>query len=76
MLPPGVEAELADVDAAAAAASSHPERREARLVIAVLRGGSSAAVLRVRDTDGADGALLTGPDLAPNLAAALLATLD
>jgi hypothetical protein len=75
MLPPAAEAELADVDAAAAA-SSHPERREARLVVAVLRGGSSAAVLRLRDTDGAEEALLTGPDLAPNLAAALLATLE
>ncbi|MDT4957538.1 MAG: hypothetical protein QOD31_1337 [Pseudonocardiales bacterium] len=76
MLPPAAEAELADVDAAAAAASSHPERREARLVVAVLRDGSSASVLRLRSTDGGDEPLLTGPDLAPNLAAALLATLE
>jgi hypothetical protein len=76
MLPPAAEAELADVDAAAVAASSHPERREARLVVAVLRDGSSASVLRLRSTDGGDEALLTGPDLAPNLAAALLATLE
>jgi hypothetical protein len=75
MLPPAAEAELADFDGVAAAASSHPERREARLVVAVLRDGTSAAVLRLRDTDGVDGELLTGPDLAPNLAAALLATL-
>jgi hypothetical protein len=75
MLPPAAEAELAEVDSAAVA-SSHPERREARLVVAVLRDGSSAAVLRLRDMDGVDEALLIGPDLAPNLAAALLATLD
>jgi hypothetical protein len=80
LLPPTAEAELADVDAAAAA--SHPERREARLVVAVLRDRTSAAVLRLRDIDGVDAAdgvdkaLLTGADLAPNLAAALLATFD
>ena len=49
-----------------------PARREARLVVAVLRDGSSEAVLRLRDH--ADD-LLSGPDLAPNLAAALVATL-
>lgn len=76
MLPPAVEAELADVDAAASAAANHPERREARLVVAVLRDGSSAAVLRLRDTGSDEQNLLTGPDLAPNLVAALLATLD
>jgi hypothetical protein len=76
MLPPAAEAELADVDAVAAAASSHPERREARLVVAVLRDGTSASVLRLRGSDGADEALLAGPDVAPNLAAALLATLE
>lgn len=76
LLPPSAEAELADVDAAAAAAASHPDRREGRLVVAVLRDGSSAAVLRLREGDGADEALLTGSDLAPNLMAALLATLE
>jgi hypothetical protein len=49
------------------------ERREARLVVAVLRDGTSAAVLRLR---GADDDLLTGPDLAPNLVRALLTTLE
>ena len=72
ILPPSAEAELTD-DHLAARASSHPERREARLVVAVLRDGDSAALLRLRDADGADD-LLTGPDLAPNLVAALLAT--
>lgn len=73
MLPPSVHDEVAD-DVAAA---GHPRRREARLVVAVLRGGSSAAVLRLRGTDGdRDDDLLIGADLAPNLAAALLATFD
>ena len=48
----------------------------ARLVVGVLREGGTAAVLRLRGADGSpDGELLTGPDLAPNLADALLATL-
>lgn len=74
ILPPSAEAALDELGAAAAAA--HPQRREARLVVAVLRDGSSAAVLRLRAADGAtDTDLLTGPDLAPNLARALVDTL-
>lgn len=53
-------------------APDDPSRREARLVVAVLRDGASEAVLRLRDHPDD---LLSGPDLAPNLAAALLATL-
>lgn len=71
MLPPGVQDGLAD-DARAA---KHPQRREARLVVAVLRDGTSAAVLRLRGAQGSEDDLLTGPDLAPNLVEALLATL-
>jgi hypothetical protein len=66
ILPPSAEADSPE------SAAAHPERREARLVVAVLRDGSSAALLRLRG--GADD-LLTGPDLAPNLVTALLATL-
>ncbi len=72
LLPPGVEGEVGDDPVTAA---NHPERREARLVVAVLRDQTSAAVLRLRGTDGSDDDLLTGPDLAPNLVEALLATL-
>ena len=54
-------------------APDDPARHEARLVVAVLRDGTSEAVLRLRDH--ADD-LLSGPDLAPNLAAALVATLN
>ena len=72
MLPPTAQHTLGkDPDAAA----SHPERREARLVVAVLRDGTSAAVLRLRGARATDDDLLTGPDLAPNLVEALLATL-
>lgn len=74
ILPPSAEAGLSDDDALTRAAA-HPERREARLVVGVLRDGSSAALLRLRGVDGAGDDLLTGPELAPNLVDALLATL-
>jgi hypothetical protein len=75
ILPPAAEAGLR-ADEAASRAAGHPDRREARLVVGVLRDGSSAALLRMRGLDGGADDLLTGPDLAPNLVAALLATLD
>lgn len=70
VLPPSAE----DVDTAEEAAA-HPERREARIVVGVLRDGSSAALLRLRPVGGGEEDVLTGPDLAPNLVQALLATL-
>jgi hypothetical protein len=87
ILPPSADGHVDDP----AAAARHPERREARLVVAVLRGGGSGSVLRLRAAGtgpggpgaGGSGAsasepseLLTGTDLAPNLAAALHATLE
>ena len=77
LLPPSAEAGLDDlaVDAALDHATSHPDRREARLVVAVLRDGRSATILRLRGAEGEGDDLLTGPDLAPNLSAALLETL-
>lgn len=75
ILPPSAEAELTDEQAATGAAG-HPERREARLVAGVLRDGTSAALLRLRGTDAGGDDVLTGPDLAPNLVRALLATFD
>jgi hypothetical protein len=72
ILPPGAEDALESAESAA----THPERREARLVVAVLRDGSSAAMLRLRGRSGLpDDDLVTGPDLAPNLVTALVATL-
>jgi hypothetical protein len=76
MLPPTAEPALDDlaIEEAVSAAASHPERREARLVVAVLRTGQTAGLLRLRGVDGAGDDLLTGHDLAPNLVAALNAT--
>lgn len=73
LLPPSAEQELG-AEPVLSTVAAHPHRRDARLVVAVTRDGRSAAVLRLRQTDGEDG-LLTGPDLAPNLVTALLATL-
>jgi hypothetical protein len=75
VLPPSAEQELAE-PVRATEAARHPERREARLVVAVLRDGGTGSVLRLRATDGDADELLTGADLAPNLAAALRATLE
>ena len=91
MLPPDAESTLDDAlaplladhdaaDAAArAAAESHPERREARLLAAVLRDGASLCLLQLRpedDEEFADLDLLTYPNLAPNLVEALHNTFD
>ncbi|MDP9116234.1 MAG: PPA1309 family protein [Actinomycetota bacterium] len=80
LLPPSAEAEIPEIldGSSLAAVADHPDRREARLVVAVLRDGTSAAVLRLRSTSTAPqdaDDLLTGPDLAPNLVRALRATL-
>lgn len=82
VLPPSAEADLPDADLPSGAAdlaqvSAHPQRREARLVVGVLRDGTAATLLRLRGAGGTDtdDDLLTGPDLAPNLTAALRGTL-
>jgi len=77
MLPPSAEAEFADLDVVAAAsrAVGHPDRQDARLVVAVLRTGQAASILRLRGAGEAADDLLTGADLAPNLVSALAATL-
>ena len=75
VLPPEAEAELpADGEAMRKTAAEHPQRREARLVAAVLRDGATACVLRLRGADADE--LVESPDLAPNLTRALLATLE
>jgi hypothetical protein len=81
VLPPTAEADLGELpdDPAQArrAAAEHPQRREGRLVAAVLRDGFGACVLRLRaaDTDQPCDELVEDPQLAPNLLRALLATL-
>jgi hypothetical protein len=78
MLPPSAEPDLDDlaVESAAAQVAGHPDRREARLVVAVLRDGRAAGMLRLRTPAGIADDLLTGPDLAPNLVGALLDTFE
>lgn len=74
MLPPEAEEGMPRHADVVDWAGSHPERREARLAVAVLRDGSRACTLRLRGAEEEE--LLVGPDLAPALADALAATLD
>jgi hypothetical protein len=88
VLPPAAEAELDqavagaegsqdDLDRVAVrVAQRHPDRRDARLVVAVLRAGGHCCLLRVRGTGDQPDELVEHPDLAPNMVNALLRTLD
>lgn len=92
VLPPSAETDLDDAlaprladahaadEAARHAAHSHPERRDARLIAAVLRDGPSLCLLQLRPSDDDDPfagiELRTYENLAPNLVAALYATLE
>lgn len=85
VLPPQAESELdravsdaADEQAADTAlriARSHPDRRDARLVVAVLREGGHCCLLRVRGVAEAPDEVIEHPDLAPNMVEALRTTL-
>ncbi len=75
VLPPEAERELSSPDALSEAVS-HPDRREARLVVAVTRAGAMASVLRLRSNTAEADDIAFGADLAPNLTAALRATLQ
>jgi hypothetical protein len=68
VLPPSAEQALADVEDPTALAAEHPDRREVRMVVGVVRDGSQAAVLRLRGQGDAEDERVTGPDLAPALA--------
>lgn len=93
VLPPEAESELpaessestdptdADAQRLRHAAANHPQRTEARLVVAVLREGTSATVMRFRGLQHTEPAgdeptdeIVEHPDLAPNLVEALVAT--
>lgn len=74
MLPPEVEEVMPRHVDVLDWAVDHPQRREARLAVAVLRDGTRACTVRMRGD--AEDELLVGPDLAPALADALAATLD
>lgn len=92
VLPPAAESTLddalvpllADPDAAdeagRLAAHSHPERRDARLVAAVLKDGPALTLLQMKPDDDADPfapiELLLHNNLAPNVVHGLYATFD
>jgi hypothetical protein len=90
-LPPEAEAAMPEGSEAAEYAANHPQRQEIRLAVGVLRDGSRAAAARIRDQEPSgpadsapqglpvpepDANLVVDADLAPALAAALLATLE
>ncbi|WP_236240047.1 PPA1309 family protein [Streptomyces sp. CC228A] len=78
MLPPSAEGSVPDaLDEAALArwVAEHPERREVRMTVAVLRDGARESALRLREKDSPT-EVLTGTDLVPNLADALAATFE
>ena len=82
VLPPEAQAALGelpdDPEQARHAAAAYPQRREGRLVAAVLRDGVGACVLRLRadpKDDLSRDEVVEDPQLAPNLLHALLATL-
>ncbi len=77
VLPPSAEQDLLETELDPAVAAAHPQARDVRMVVGVVRDGTRAAVLRLRAVPGEPdaGERLTGPDLAPALADALLAML-
>jgi hypothetical protein len=75
VLPPGAEDDAPSEKIAVESwAAVHPNREEVRMVVGVLRDGSSACALRLRSHDE-DHEVITGPDLVPGLIAGLGDTL-
>lgn len=75
LLPDGAAQERPEAVDESEWAEAHPDARDVRLVVGVARGGERASVLRIRGADGGEDDVLAAPDLVPNLALALLATL-
>jgi hypothetical protein len=76
VVPPEAERDLPeDPEQAAEELAAHPDRKDVRLLVAVLRDGESACLLRQRDHD-TDDKVASGPDIAPGLVQALSATLQ
>jgi hypothetical protein len=76
VVPPDAERDLpGNSEAAVESLVNHPQRRDVRLLVAVLRDGSSICLLRQRDHDS-DDAVAVGRDIAPGLVEALKATFD
>lgn len=55
--------------------AEHPQRRDVRISVAVLRDGSRHGCLRVRGAEGDEDEVVVAQDLVPNLVEALLDTL-
>lgn len=72
VLPPDAEEEVAASPEAIRAARERPDARDMRIVVGVLRSGVRMCALRARGHD--DESVLTGADLVPDLADALLGT--
>lgn len=72
VLPADAEAEVAGRPDAASLARRHPRAQDMRIVVGVGRDGATMCALRLRGAD--DDAVLTGSELVPGLAEALLAT--
>ncbi|HET7476727.1 MAG TPA: PPA1309 family protein [Dermatophilaceae bacterium] len=75
VVPPEAERDLpGDAEEAMSALAEHRDRRDVRLLVAVLRDGGSTCLLRQRQHDR-DDRVATGADIAPGLVQALQATL-
>lgn len=76
VVPPEAEQDLPpDPEEAAEVLAAHPDRKDVRLLVAVLRDGESICLLRQRDHDS-DDKVAVGSDLAPGLVQALGVTLE
>ena len=78
MLPPSAETQIPeDLEGSALErwVGSHPDREDVRMAVGVLRDGTRQAAIRLRSKDS-DMEVLSGADLVPNLATALLGTFE
>lgn len=76
VVPPEAEQDLPESpEEAAEALAAHPDRKDVRLLVAVLRDGESTCLLRQREHDS-DDRVAMGRDIAPGLVHALGATLQ
>jgi hypothetical protein len=76
VVPPAAERDLPqNLEQASEALAAHPDRKDVRLLVAVLRDGDSACLLRQRDHDS-DDKVASGSNIAPGLVQALSATLQ
>jgi len=76
VVPPEAEHDLPEnPDKAGEILAAHPDRKDVRLLVAVLRDGESTCLLRQRDHD-TDDKVASGSDIAPGLVQALSATLQ